>query len=443
VPAHRTFYQELQDMWESGTDKIDMITFSSWLEAKGLLESVGGRRAVTDLQLHLSEVFNFRPTLGHLSHHIDIVLSFSKRRQAFELLTKGARFVYDRTRDDDQIDSVLDAIDSKLASLRSQRRLEMMQDAAAALEKPIVKPPDVIEGILSLGGKLIFGGSSKAYKTWGLTDLAISVATGSHWLNGYATRKGKVFYVNFELMDPIFWGRVRDVCDEHQLHVEPGMLTVVHLRGRLADWPRLARRIRHGQYDLIIIDPIYKLLLLLGRSARDRDENSAGTIATLLNELEILAVRTGASVAFGSHYSKGNQSAKESIDRIGGSGVFARDPDSVITFTKHEDDDCFTVDMTLRNHKPVESFVVRWEHPLFIPDSTLDPTKLKRVGRPRKYDPKEILELIDEPMLASEIVKLAKEELGINERRVFESLRELKQSGKLKQAEKRAKYERV
>lgn len=37
-----------------------------------------------------------------------------------------------------------------------------------------------------------------------------------------------------------------------------------------------------------------------------------------------LTVETGAGVAFGSHFSKGNQIQKESIDRISGSGVFAR-----------------------------------------------------------------------------------------------------------------------
>ena len=70
------------------------------------------------------------------------------------------------------------------------------------------------------------------------------------------------------------------------------------------------------------------------------------------------------------------------MDRISGSGVFARDPDSIITMTAHEQDDCFAVDMTLRNFPPQEPFVVRREHPLMIVDSRLDPAKLKQaVGR--------------------------------------------------------------
>src|ERR1051326_5934928 len=41
------------------------------------------------------------------------------------------------------------------------------------------------------------------------------------------------------------------------------------------------------------------------------------------------------AVAFAGHSAKGDASVKEAIDRIRGSGVFARDPDSLVTFTKH------------------------------------------------------------------------------------------------------------
>jgi hypothetical protein len=76
-------------------------------------------------------------------------------------------------------------------------------------------------------------------------------------------------------------------------------------------------------------------------------------------------------------------------------------------------------------------------------DSTLDPAKLKKAGRPREYDPNELLELIDNPMRAAEIVKIADEELGWPERPTFECLRQLRATGRLKQPKKRGKYELV
>ena len=62
----------------------------------------------------------------------------------------------------------------------------------------------------------------------------------------------------------------------------------------------------------------------------------------------------GAAVAFGAHFAKGNAAGKEHLDRVSGSGVWARDPDAIITATRHEEDDAFAVEMTLRNFAPVE-----------------------------------------------------------------------------------------
>ena len=75
-------------------------------------------------------------------------------------------------------------------------------------------------------------------------------------------------------------------------------------------------------------------------------------------------------------------------------------------------------------------------------DNLLDPGKLKQPGgRPEIYRAEELLELITEPMAASEIVLAAKDELGMPQRRVFELLKELKQAGAIIQPEKRGKYE--
>jgi hypothetical protein len=119
------------------------------------------------------------------------------------------------------------------------------------------------------------------------------------------------------------------------------------------------------------------------------DENGTSDSSILLNEIERLAVKSGALCAFGSHFSKGNQSLKKSMDRISGSGVFARDPDSIITMTEHSATDALTVECNLRNHAPMADFVVKWETPLFKIDRDLDPAALaeapaKPVGAKKK-----------------------------------------------------------
>jgi hypothetical protein len=312
------------------------------------------------------------------------------------------------------------------AEVVSTNRLPLIEDASELIAKPIILPENVIEGVLHRGGKMVVGGASKSFKTWTLVDLAISVASGTSWLDNFATRRGRVLYINLELASSWFSKRVRTVCDESQITLESGYLKAWNLRGYAADLsrllPQLLTGIAPGEYVLIILDPIYKLL---GR----RDENKAGDIATLLNEIESLAVQTGAAVAFGAHYSKGNQSQKESIDRIGGSGVFARDPDSILNFTKHEEKDCFSVEATLRNHPPIDPFVVRWEYPLMSVDSLLDPSRLKQAGAAiKQFHVAELVELLTRPMSAAEFRKVAENEIGMSRATFFRLFAEAKNS---------------
>jgi len=263
--------------------------------------------------------------------------------------------------------------------------ISLAQDAAKVLAEPIILPSDIIDGVLHKGGKMVLGGSSKSYKTWLQIDLAVAIATGTECLNGYATEKGRVLFVNFELPAAFFHHRLQQVCAEKNVTIKPRMIDILNLRGRIFEWNKLQPQIPPDVYSLIILDPSYKLLL-------GRDENKAGDIASLVNEFKMLSVRTGAAVLFGAHYPKGNQAQKESIDRLAGSGVFSRDPDTILTFTQHEDynaeNRCFSVEMTLRNHPPKPSFVVRWQYPLFVVDGTLDPSRLKQtVGAASHSDP--------------------------------------------------------
>jgi len=316
----------------------------------------------------------------------------------------------------------------------AEPQLPGVKNAASALREAIQLPLQVIAGVLHEGCKLVLGGSSKSYKTWLLLDLGVCVSAGLPWLNGYTTRRGRVLFVNFELPEAFCFERIRRICDEYQI-TPPDTLDVWNVRGYSGQWRHLASQIPQGDYRLVVLDPTYKLLL-------GRDENKAGDIASLMDEFERVAVRTGSAIAFGAHYSKGNQSQKDAIDRIGGSGVFARDPDSILTFTRHREEDCFSVEMTLRNHAPQEPFVVRWEYPIFTVDATLEPGDLKQPGRPREYRHEDVLNLVSGEMSSKEIVEAARAKMGISERQTKRMLRELTAEGKLKQDDSR-KYARV
>lgn len=291
-----------------------------------------------------------------------------------------------------ELSEVCDRWESIVKDVPDASSLPGVVDASAFIEADMEQPADLIEGLLHQGAKLVLGGGSKSFKTWSLLDMGISVAAGAEWW-GFQTQQGRVLYVNFEIQPVFFAQRIREISTAKGLKLKAGQLDVLNLRGYAADaeviLPQIIRRMSAGKYALAIIDPLYKLL-------GSRDENASRDMADLMNAIERVTVQTGAAVAFGSHFAKGNASGKESMDRISGSGVFSRDPDSILTMTRHEQDDAFTVEMTLRNHPPAEAFVVRRQHPLMLRDGALDPGKLKQVGgRKKGVSEDEVLALLN------------------------------------------------
>ena len=104
-----------------------------------------------------------------------------------------------------------------------------------------------------------------------------------------------------------------------------------------------------------------------------RSEYSSTGVGMLSHQIEQVLVETGAAVVFAHHFSKGNQSGKRAMDRMSGSGVFARDADTILTLTEHEEENCFDVEMILRNLPPQAPFVVEWIFPAMVERPDLTP----------------------------------------------------------------------
>lgn len=316
-----------------------------------------------------------------------------------------------------------------------------IENAAKLIAEGLTKghPPEVIEGVLHQGSKGIVGGGSKTRKTWVLVDMALSVANGDKFWN-WNTTKGRVCYINFEIQPSFFAARLTEVAMAKNI-TNFDNLDVWNLRGHATSFdeliPQLIEALQNENYTLVIIDPVYKGL-------GGRDENAAGDIGQLCNEIERLAVKTGAAVVFAAHYSKGNQAGKESMDRISGSGVFARDADSIITLTKHKEDNCLTVDVTLRNFQEQPAFVVRWKFPLMSVEESLDPEDLKqKAGRKKEHCSEEALEVLSQkgPMTIGDWRDSCEEDRGIKERSFYKLRSELEANGSIRPCSGTKKWE--
>lgn len=290
-PPNRTIFKCI-----NGLTNRSFLAVTDALRRHGELQNVGGAHRIT-------EISGLPHDAANVKYALDCILEVSREHRAAEIgaqLHKG--------------NLTLSQAQEQLSQLSEpQLDLPPIEDGSALIAKQIVLPDDVIVGVLHRGGKGVLGGAAKSFKTWLLINLGVSVAAGTPWL-GYPTKQGRVLFINLEIQPSFFANRIRVVCDELQVKIKAGYLHVWNLRGHAADLsrllPQLLRGIGRDHYDLIILDPIYKLL-------GSRDENKAGDIASLLNQIERLAVLTGAAVIFGAHYSKGNQAGKESIDRVG------------------------------------------------------------------------------------------------------------------------------
>lgn len=194
---------------------------------------------------------------------------------------------------------------------------------------PELAPP-LIDGVLRQGHKMLLGGPSKAGKSFGLIELSICIAEGLSWL-GFKCTQGRVMYVNLELDRASCLHRIKDVYTA--MEIKPTFienLDVWNLRGNTVPMDKLApfliRRAAKKNYIAVIIDPIYKVIT--------GDENSADQMAHFCNQFDKVCTALGCAVIYCHHHSKGAQGSKRSMDRVSGSGVFARDPDALLDLTE-------------------------------------------------------------------------------------------------------------
>ena len=204
---------------------------------------------------------------------------------------------------------------------------------------------EIIEGCLHEGCKMIISGSSKAGKTWSLINLAIAASNGMPWL-GMPVKQSKVLYLDFELKKYFGTDRIKRVAKamfKGEMPLNP-RLDYWPLRGHRTELLDLLTKIRveRRNYELIILDPYYKL-------ATGIDENDAKAVGEIVNLIEDFSEETGAAIVFAHHFSKGNKAETDHIDRASGSGVFARDPDAILTLTSHEEEEHLILETTSRN----------------------------------------------------------------------------------------------
>ena len=246
-------------------------------------------------------------------------------------------------------------------------------------DMPPVKP-ELIEGILRQGHKMLLVSSSKAGKTFALIELAIAIAEGRCWMDVFRCKHGRVLYLNMELDEASFDDRMKRVYEAMELtRMHPENIDIVHLRGKIETLdkliPQITRTMKAKEYAAVILDPTYKLGI--------GDENAADAVVRFTNAIDRIA-NAGASVIYAHHHSKGAQGSKASMDRASGSGVFARDADALLDMIelrvpKEREEEAkaeygekvtaWRMDATLREFQRIEPVDLFFSYPLHVVDA--------------------------------------------------------------------------
>ncbi|MFA5432516.1 MAG: AAA family ATPase, partial [Candidatus Paceibacterota bacterium] len=197
---------------------------------------------------------------------------------------------------------------------------------AEFLGHPSKLPKEVIESVVRQGHKMMISGASKSGKSFLLIELAIALAEGTKWL-GFQCRKSKVLYINLEIDRNSLIHRFMDIYEA--LSIKPKnahSISIWNLRGSSKPLdeliPELIQKATLQGVDVVILDPIYKVMMC--------DENNATDKANLTNLFDKICYETGCTFVYSHHHSKGAQGFKRSMDRASGSGVFSRDADAQV-----------------------------------------------------------------------------------------------------------------
>lgn len=415
---HALWFNLLSNM-RSHDEGIDAITVAGRIKMSPQCKEFGDPHYFFDLE-------NASPSASNWSFYVPNLRKCFVRRRTLSGIESAKTIALDDTKSSETL--LADLLNSIEGISSPRGALPQIEDGSAFVDSQIPLPEEIVKGLLHVGLKFSLGGGSKTCKSWVLLDLAISLATGSEWL-GLKTVRSKVLFVNLEIPRPFFRKRMAKICKEKDVTIESGWLDVWNLRGIEASadilLPKIADRARDTGYSLIILDPIYK-------TYGNLKENAAEDMNQLMSRFERLSHETGAAIGFAAHFSKGNQAQKDALDRISGSGVFARDPDTCITMTALEKESTFAFEANgLRNLAPFKPFGIKWQYPLMRRDDNIDPSKLKKPGgKPKAYDESKIVALLsDTPLTTTEWQRLAFNELGYSRASFYRGIRDIETSG--------------
>lgn len=281
----------------------------------------------------LQALMDNAPAAAHAGYHLDVLRGTVARRKALLLIQAAEGETAVRLACERAIEAMPGA--SVFEAIRASEWL----DGEDEPHEPVVA------GLFDRRDRVAIVGQSKGRKSWYAMQLAMCVAAGVPFLRREVT-PARVLVVNGEITRG--WYRRRMRWMSATLGIGNGdleRLAVMNLAERAPEDVLSAARsaAKRGGFEVVVIDPFY---LCCG------NENDQDEVKRVIIEMKRYA-EAGVTLVSVFHAAKGQIGDRQAIDRISGSGIFARDCSTLISLCEHASEaDHVVMQPVLRNHPP-------------------------------------------------------------------------------------------
>lgn len=107
LPSHGLLFDTLRDLNAKGTD-IELVSLVQLLHDRGLLDSVGGPAAITD-------IFTYAPNAAHFNNHLGLVKDKQVLRSIIRTCTEAVSEAFENP---EETNSLLDRVESSVLNIR-------------------------------------------------------------------------------------------------------------------------------------------------------------------------------------------------------------------------------------------------------------------------------------------------------------------------------------
>jgi hypothetical protein len=249
-------------------------------------------------------------------------------------------------------------------------------NAAEWLSQADESDQPLMDGVFDQGDRVAIVAQSKARKSFFALQIATCAAAGKDFL-GFKLEPQRVLLVNGEVKPTNYKRRLRKLTEKLEiLSDQLGSLEFLNTRAMDAEDVTLSSILslcRHREITMCILDPFY---MYIGNEIDQEQVKSAVAEMKRFSQHGITLVSVF-------HATKGLIGDRQTIDRISGSGIFARDADALLSLSVHENKTSVVLSFALRNYAEPECRTIDFDDGAFV-DSDLAPVELTSRSRPRR-----------------------------------------------------------